>query len=224
MRMCAEVRAAFDARKNVLPAQPPPIRDWVQQHFSYRGPKLFLELGAHNGSDTAWMAALPDVVIHAFEPDPRNHPPPFANVVLTRAAVSDRDGRAPFILSETGWGQPWTHSSSLNQPKNHLTRYPVTFDETIEVDAITLDAYARLHRLHTVDFIWANIQGAEGEMIRGGRDLLSRTRFLYIEYSDDELYEGQVTLKDICVMLPEFRVIELWPYEVLLQNQNIMKT
>jgi FkbM family methyltransferase len=224
MRMSGEVRAAFDARKNVLPAQPPPIGDWVRQHFSYRGPKLFLELGAHNGSDTAWMAALPDVVIHAFEPDPRNHPPSFANVVLTRAAVSDRDGRVPFILSKTGWGQLWTYSSSLKQPKNHLLRYPVTFGETIEVDSVTLDNYAQRHGLDIVDFIWADIQGAEGEMVRGARSLLSRTRYLYTEYSDDELYEGQATLKDICGMLPEFRVIELWPDEVLLQNQNMVKT
>jgi 2-O-methyltransferase len=221
MRMSAQIRAAFDARKSVLRAQPPPIRTWVEQQFSYRGPKLFLELGAHNGSDTAWMARLPDVAIHAFEPDPRNNPPPLANVVLTRAAVSDRDGRVPFILSKTGWGQPWTYSSSLRQPKNHLARYPVTFGETIEVDSVTLDYYASSHCLNKVDFIWADIQGAEGEMIRGGRDLLSRTRYLYTEYSDDELYEGQATLNDICAMLPEFRVIELWSDDVLLHNQNM---
>jgi len=219
--MAARVRAAFDSSKVVLPAQPPPIRGLVERIFSDHRPKLFLELGAHDGSDTAWMAALPQVGIHAFEPDPRNHPPSLANVLLTRAAVSDRDGRLPFILSKAGWGQTWTHSSSLRQPKNHLLRYPVTFGETIEVDSITLDDYARHHGLDTVDFIWADIQGAEGEMIRGGRDLLSRTRYLYTEYSDDELYEGQATLKDICDMLPEFRVIELWPDEVLLQNQNM---
>jgi FkbM family methyltransferase len=223
LRMSGRVRSFFDSRKIVLPAQPAPIRHWVEQTFSHRGPKLFLELGAHDGSDTAWMAALPEVTIHAFEPDPRNDQPPLANVHLTRAAISDQSGRLRFTISNTGWGQPWTHSSSLKQPKNHLARYPVTFGETIEIDAITLDAYARLHGLHTVDFIWANVQGAEGEMIRGGRDLLSRTRYLYTEYSDDQPYEGQVTLKDICAMLPEFRVIELWPYEVLLQNQNMVK-
>jgi FkbM family methyltransferase len=219
--MSARVRSSFDSRKVVLPTQPPSIRDWVERRFSYRGPKLFLELGAHDGSDTAWMAALPEVAIHAFEPDPRNHPPPLDNVVLTRAAVSDRSGRLPFILSKTGWGQPWTHSSSLKQPKNHLSRYPVTFGETIEVNSITLDDYALHHGLGTVDFMWADIQGAEGEMIRGGRDLLGRTRYLYTEYADDELYEGQVTLNDICGMLPEFRVLELWPDEVLLQNQRM---
>jgi FkbM family methyltransferase len=221
MRMASEVRAAFDTRKTILSPQPQPIQDWVQKQFCNRGPKVFLELGAHNGSDTAWMAALPDVVIHAFEPDPRNHPPPLANVALSRAAVSDHEGRVPFILSETGWGQPWTYSSSLRQPKNHLLRYPVTFGKTIEVDAITLDCYARIHGLNIVDFIWADIQGAEGDMIQGGQELLKRTRYLYTEYSDDEMYEGQVSLSEICGMLPEFRVIELWPEEVLLKNQKL---
>ena len=127
----------------------------------------------------------------------------------------------PFVLSQTGWGRPWTYSSSLKQPKGHLARYPVSFGETIEVESVTLDAYARRNDLGRVDFIWADIQGAEGDMIRGGRDLLSRTRYLYTEYSDDELYEGQATLGDICDLLPGFRVVELWPDEVLLQNESL---
>jgi 2-O-methyltransferase len=221
VRMSADVRGVFDARKHVVPARPTPIRDWIEKRFSVSGPKIFFELGAHDGTDTAWMAALPDVTIHAFEPDPRNHPPPLAKVVLTRAAVSDRDGRAPFILSQTCWGRPWTHSSSLKQPKNHLSRYPVTFGETTEVDSVTLDSYARAHGIDFVDLIWADIQGAEGEMIRGARHVLRRTRYIYTEYSDDELYAGQATLDDICGLLPDFRMLELRSDDVLLENRNM---
>jgi FkbM family methyltransferase len=190
--------------------------------FSKRGTKTFLELGAHDGSDTAWLAKLPDVVLHAFEPDPRNCPPPLPNVTLTRAAVSDVEGRLPFFLSEMGWGRQWTYSSSIKRPKTHLSRYPVSFGPTIEVESLTLDCYAHRNGLSTVDFIWADVQGAEGEMIRGGRDLLRRTRYLYTAYSDDEWYEDQVCLCDICAMLPEFRVLELWPDEVLLENKNLL--
>ena len=220
MTMSQEVRQCFDNVRTPLPVRPPHIREWMQAKFHDTRPRTFIELGAHTGSDTAWMAQISGVTLYALEPDPRNQPPQLPNVVLYRAAISDRDGTAQFILSKHGWGQEWTHSSSLKRPKNHLSRYPVTFGETIEVQALTLDTLAQSHGLQKIDFIWADIQGAEEEMIRGGSNTLAKTHYLFTEYSDDELYEGQPTLSDILKMLPDFRVLELWPDEVLLENRK----
>lgn len=221
--MSIRVRQKFDQKRVAIPQRPLPIKEWVQQTFRYPGTKLFVELGAHQGADTAWMAQIPDVTIHAFEPDPRNHQPPRQNVVLHRAAIAERDGHGPFILSQWGWGQEWTHSSSIKQPKNHLQRFPVTFGDTVEVELITLDTFYRQYELDVIDFIWADIQGAEGEMIRGGQQALAHARYLYTEYSDDEMYEGQVTLKEILDLLPDFRVLELWPDDVLLENRKLTR-
>lgn len=223
MAMTDRARQLFLSNKISVSAQPMEIREWVQQTFNYDGAKTFLELGAHRGTDTVWMAAIPDVFIYAFEPDPRNSQPPKPNVIPHKAAIADRNGRAPFILSQHGWGQEWTHSSSIKRPKNHLSRHPVTFGETIEVDAITLDTFCHRQGLGVIDFIWANVQGAEGEMIRGGKQTLARTRYLYTEYSDDEPYEGQVTLREIMDLLPDFRVLELWLDNVLLENRSFSR-
>ena len=218
--MSVRVRQNFDRQKISVPQRPLRIREWVQHMFRDRGPKTFLELGAHQGTDTAWMAEIPDVIIHAFEPDPRNHQAPRHNMTLHCAAIAERDGRGSLILSQQGWGQEWTHSSSIKQPKNHMQRFPVTFGEAVEVELVALDTFYQEQGLDAIDFIWADIQGAEGEMIRGGRRALARTRYLYTEYSDDELYENQVTLKEIVEMLPDFRVLELWPDDVLLENRK----
>jgi len=218
-----QVRQTFDRGKVSPPAQPRPIREWVEWKFRNSEPKTFLELGSHLGTDTAWMATLPHVTIHAFEPDPRNNQPVRSNVIQRRLAVGASDGRSPFILSEYGWGQKWTHSSSIKKPKNHLHRYPVTFGDTIEVEAITLDTYCRTEGVEKIDFIWADIEGAEGEMIRGGERTLRNTRYLFTEYSDDELYEGQASLPEIMNMLPDFRVIELWADDVLLENRALAR-
>ena len=53
------------------------------------------------------------------------------------------------------------------------------------------------------------------------RRTLQRTRYLYTEYSGDELYEGQATLAEILALLPDFRVLELWPEDVLLENRSL---
>lgn len=179
-------------------------------------PKTILELGAHVGQDTAWLSQIPGASVHAFEPDPRNSQPERPNVTVYRMAISDRDGRAPFLLSAKGWGRDWSQSSSLHKPKNHLTRYPmVSFGETVQVETRRLDSVIPPGR---VAFIWADVQGAEREIILGGRETLARTRYLFTEFSDDEMYEGQAGLSEILSLLPGWRVLEMWEDDVLLEN------
>jgi FkbM family methyltransferase len=219
--MADRVRRGFENVKIQVARAPQPIVEWVQRTFGYAGPKTFVELGSHRGTDTAWMAQLPDVTIHALEPDPRNDQAPLPNVTVHRAAVADRDGQGQLLLSREGWGVEWTHSSSIKTPKNHLDRFPVTFGEHVPVELVALDSLRRRAGFDVVDFIWADIEGAEGEMIRGGRETLARTRYLYTEYSDDEMYDGQATLADILSLLPDFRIVELWEDDVLLENTSL---
>lgn len=201
------------------------IREWVEKTFAGPGAgpgaKLFLELGSHRGEDTKWLSEIDGVSVVAFEPDPRNvsaaELPPHATIV--HAAISDMDGVAPFILSESGWGREWTFSSSLRKPKNHLTKFPVTFGRTIQVRTMRLDtAHERLLAGRAIDFIWCDIQGAEGDMIKGGGRALENTHYLYTEYSNEELYEGQPNLEALLEMVPDFRILKLWDSDVLLVN------
>ena len=73
--------------------------------------------------------------------------------------------------------------------------------------------------MEDIDFIWADVQGAEGDMIRGGQRALAKTRFLYTEYCNRELYEGQLSLRQMLGLLPEFEVVRRFPNDVLLENR-----
>jgi FkbM family methyltransferase len=221
LSMAGRVRESFDRLQRPIREVPLPIGQWVESTFRGSSRKTFLQLGAHCGADTRRLAGIPGVTLHAFEPDPRNDPGTLPNVRVHRAAVCGADGRAEFILSDRGWGSPWTHSSSLKRPKHHLQRYPVTFGPAIEVQTVTLDSFTRDAGLSTVDFIWAEVQGAEGDLARGGTETLRRTRYLYTEYSNEEMYEAQASLDDLLAALPDFRVVELWPEHVLLENTSL---
>jgi len=167
------------------------------------------------------MAEIPGVKIYAVEPDPRNHQPARPNVSIEQAAIADFNGQGLLTLSKERWGREWTFSSSIKEPFNHLQRYPVTFGESVPVRMITLDSFCEQQGLGVIDLVFADVQGAEGEMIRGGSAAFQRTRYLFTEYSDGEMYRDQPSLNEILAMLPTFRVVELWPDDVLLENQAL---
>jgi 2-O-methyltransferase len=198
------------------------IKDWVTKTFDTPGPKLFLELGAHVGEDTEWMARIPGVTIHAFEPDPRNKlSGDYPNVFFHPLAISRTSGTADLFLSQKWDEKPWTCSSSLHAPTDaHYKRWPaITFDGVASVQTISLDDFYTGFALDTIDFIWCDIQGAEGDMIRGGETALAHSRYLYTEYSDAREFENQITLAEILKLLGAWSIIYQWPDDVLLKNQ-----
>jgi hypothetical protein len=84
----------------------------------------------------------------------------------------------------------------------------------------TLDSWAAAEGISKVDFIWADVQGAEIDVIEGGQETLSRTRYLYTEYCDDELYEGQQPLEKLLEQMPGWVVHTRFPGDVLLENER----
>jgi FkbM family methyltransferase len=184
-----------------------------------------IEIGANSGQDTLVLLNIsPSAQIHAFEPDPRaiaafkmkEFPP---RVTLFETAISAISGVTTFYPSDKWGDNAWHQSGSIRNPKNHLEKYPeVTFSEVVILPTSTLDGWSEKYGIGEVDFIWADVQGAELDMIRGGLETLGRTRYLYTEYSNDELYEGQISLEELLTLLPNFRVVADFGGDVLLRN------
>jgi 2-O-methyltransferase len=183
---------------------------------------VILDIGCNDGTHTAMFLQLFDQArVYAFEPDPRARRRFAAAIQNARAqlfatAVGAVDGVTGFYPSDgvpgAEWSQRlpegWDYSGSIRKPKQHLELHPwCRFGDEIEVSVTRLDSWAQQHGVDAVDFIWADVQGAEADMILGGRETLKRTRFLYTEYSNRELYEGQADLRQLLKLLPDFRVV-----------------
>jgi 2-O-methyltransferase len=193
-----------------------------------------LEIGCNNGSDTlGFFSVMPKARIYCFEPDPRaisrfkrNLADHFDRVTLIEAAVSNQNGQIEFHASSGGDSDKgWDQSGSIRQPKYHLREYPwVKFDKIIPVKTCRLDDWCAETGIEEVDFIWMDVQGAEGDIIKGATRTLEKTRFLYTEYSDNELYVGQPSLKVLLAMLPRFKIVAKYGRpgdgDVLLKNTN----
>ena len=156
---------------------------------------IILEIGCNDGSDTlAFLRVMPQAEIYCFEPDARAIErfkkllgSDLDKVRLFEIAVSDRTGQIDFHLS-SGGDKPggWDLSGSIRRPKNHLKQYPwVKFEKTITVNTCRLDDWCAEKSIRQVDFIWMDVQGAEGDVIAGAQKILQETKFLYTEYSNN---------------------------------------
>ena len=94
------------------------------------------------------------------------------------------------------------------------------FDQQIEVPIVRLDDWAEEHGITSVDFIWADVQGAESDLIDGASRILASTRYFYTEYSNSEWYEGQITLQGLVEKLPDFELLRRYPMDVLFRSRK----
>jgi 2-O-methyltransferase len=181
---------------------------------------VVVEIGAFNGDDTKriYTMARKPVRQFTFEPDPRNiEKVRRANIArevqIVQAAVGATDGKAKFYLSSG-----WDCSSSLRAPKEHIALFPrIGFNETCEVDVVTLDKFFGERKIDGIDFMWIDAQGAERDIVAGGKKTLEQSRFMYLERADHELYEGQWVTPE---MITDLNALG-WKCEALFDNDAL---
>lgn len=206
-----------------------------------RSDPVIIECGCHDGRDTkSFLDQFPGCSIICFEPDPRplqrHDPPGFMDrigddprVRLIRAAVGDRDGLTNLWRSS---GQPphkhlqrasdWDDSNSICRPTGHFDYSPwCKFPDDLRLVApvVRLDTWLETAGPASIDLIWADVQGAEAMLIRGATETLKRTRWLYTEFYDRPMYEGQPNRAEIEQMLPGWELRAIYHGEnILLEN------
>lgn len=193
---------------------------------------LVIECGGHDGTTArnlhAWCGGRKPQ-IYVFEPDPRNirlirERGLQEGTTLVEAAVGAIDGESELHLSGgVVGGEDWTYSSSIRKPKKHLEVYPwVRFGETVRVKTVKLDTFCEKNGIDRVDFVWADIQGAERDMVQGGQRILRTAKLMFLEQDAQELYEGQWTYGEmVAALVPQWAVAALFPNDVLFYNTEM---
>jgi FkbM family methyltransferase len=193
---------------------------------------VIIEVGANCGQTTVeLLRAMPGATIYAFEPDPRaiakfrdavKNP----NVHLHECAIGAANGTISFHQSSGAehlaeYSKGWDQSGSIRRPNTHLKVWPwVRFEKQITVPIMTLDAWSEQHQVSAADFIWADVQGAESDLVEGATRVLRSSRYFYTEYSNDEWYEGQISLAELLAKLPDFNLVRRYPMDALFENRR----
>ncbi len=190
-----------------------------------------LEIGCNDGTDTLrFLDNFPDASVYCFEPDPRAAERWRSQVKSPRAtlfeiAIGAQDGVVEFHQSDSysrgGEDVPWDYSGSIHKPKAVCDAHPsLKFKGTVTVPLRSLDNWAAEHGIADVDFIWADVQGAEGDLVEGGPSTLAHTRYFYTEYDDGEFYETQWSLDRIAAALPNHHLMRKWAADALFVNET----
>lgn len=173
---------------------------------------VIFEVGAHGGNDSEEFALLfPKAQIYCFEPDPRNYAVlqrrtrAYESVHCLPFALGDNCNVAYFWSSSGGQSSSrqksrHTASGSLLRPTGHIRHAPeIHFknEDRIAVAVASLDAFASLVNVQTIDLLWIDAQGGESGVLNGGKGVLTRTRLVYLEVCFEELYEGASSFDEI---------------------------
>ncbi len=188
---------------------------------------IFFDLGACGGEDSEWMRAACKDSHHLnviVEPDRRNMEiirryRRGTRTLLVESAIADYTGLIDFNVSiDPRCEGERSGSGSIRNPSRHLHLFPeIHFTGSEMVPCWSLDHLFLSVGVPYIDLLWVDIQGAERDMIAGGGLALSKTRYLFIEAEQMELYEGQALREELLSLLPGFKVIQELDYNLLLE-------
>lgn len=211
------------------------IRYLIDRYVTH--PAVVVEAGCYDGMITLTLHEIVKKKLGryiALECDPRSIHKIRCNqyfpsdVFLVEKAIADHDGTATLHISDGVSQDKFVYdcSSSILPPADVKEDWPeIRFEQSIEVPCITLDTLAKEHSIQHIDLIWADIQGAEAQMISGGSEILKHTKFLYLEHSGErEWYKGQWNLQQMIDELSklDFGVYKQFTFDILFYNQKLI--
>ena len=190
---------------------------------------LILECGSNDGADTQeFYEVFENPTLYCFEPgiesiekfkqrDLKAH--------LFEGAISDVNGTDNYYPSNNDG-----LSGGILPPTPHMYEMSpqLVFSDPVTVRTITLDTFVRDNNIDVINLIYADVQGAEEKMIRGGLDtFVNKVRYLFTEYSETEIYESATSKKRIFELLPTYELVETiyewlpWDGNMILRNKNL---
>ena len=174
---------------------------------------VVLDAGAHVGQYSLISSTVVGGSghVYSFEPEPRNYARLARNIKINRrenitavnCALSDAPSRLRFHLA-----------IASNSGGHSLAQTLCSSDDTIMVEATTIDTYVARQNIKRIDFLKADVEGAELPLLRGAQASIKRFRPVLV-------VEGSVHSKGFGYDTPELaQFIESNGYQVFLVDEQ----
>lgn len=142
------------------------IQDIQRLHPNPSAPKIAIDVGANVGEWTAaWLRCFPNSTVHCFEPFPENFDRlqrRFGDkVFLHRRALSSNAGKRAFYVYEDSVYNSFVPYNDFQKPKG-----------SFELETTTLDAFAKVKDLRSIDVLKIDAEGEDLEILRGADNFI----------------------------------------------------
>mgnify|MGYP001564867676 CR=1 FL=1 len=219
------------------------VKYCIDKYCTNNKPIVFFEVGVNDGNTSGGFYSFVsannrnDNKYFAFEPYLRNYnkilknknfPIDKSGVELIKKAVNSKTGTFNlFASSGKAEGNPneYEGCSSLLEPNEVVKNFPFLKFNNELVECITIDDFCKEKNITSIDFIFADIQGAELEMIKGAVEMLPKIKFMFLEKSDNVvLYKNQPLTNDLIDFMKEndFEVAKIFKCDILFYNKKLI--
>jgi FkbM family methyltransferase len=164
------------------------IRD-IKRLLSATEQPIVFDVGANVGQTVAtFREALPQSVIHSFEPSPtafkklKQHAGVWKNVHLNNVGVGSSVGSLELLEN--------LHSDMTSFLRPGSTAWGKVVNRT-EVPVLTLDSYCAKQGIQVIDLLKTDTQGYDLEVLKGCEELMraNRIQAIFCEVNFSEMYE-----------------------------------
>jgi FkbM family methyltransferase len=183
--------------------------------------RVYIDVGANDGSSLIHFVKRRNNIIYAFEPTPRmiaiikSKTKNYKNYILIPKAVSNYNGTSKFNISGQG---DWGCSSLSNFNDNLLETWPERTDfkvtETIDVEVIKLKDFVIKNKIKSIEYLHVDAQGHDLEVLMGLEDYIRIVKSGVIEMPishEKKLYKDQKYIVDDAIKYLEmngFKIID----------------
>lgn len=171
------------------------------------------DIGAANGKTAQFFAKLNNIIsIQAFEPVKASYNSlakvaiKFPKIKCHNIALGNETGTQNLYVNN------WVNSSSFLRV-NSLFSNEVDGVDNIkdeeEVAVFRLDEYVNSESLKMPDIVKIDVQGYEKQVIEGGKDVLARSKFCFMEMSFQSLYKDSCLFEELyeSMIALDFRLV-----------------
>jgi len=212
------------------------IKSICKNYYSNKAINI-IEAGCWNGEDSIALCQIfPNAKIFGFEPDIRQYKylselsQKYPNFIFNNMGLSNKDGKADFYLG-SNQSEAFGSSSILDpNVENHKRIHNILqYNDIVSINTISLDSWANHNNITKLDFVWLDLQGAEGLVIKDS-NIIKTTDIIYSEVNLVEIYKDAMLYREYKEMLNNLGfdvIIEQLPWEdagnVLFVKNNIKK-